>query len=105
MSKSSKIDFNPLKPFAEESGFSNTLEGYLKNTVSVLELFKAAQSYPHESAMKEQCLRTKQYLEMELSNWPITTSVRDQYLKKEVTSCRLFMEVVSLHLPALSLPE
>ncbi|KAL0665476.1 hypothetical protein Bca4012_102314 [Brassica carinata] len=77
------LAFHPLKPFAEESGFSNTLEGYLKNTVSVLELFKAAQSYPHDSALKKQCLWTKHYLEMELSNSPIT-SVRDQYLKREL---------------------
>ena len=76
---------DPLKQFAEESGFSNTLEGYMKDTVSVMELFKAAQSYPHELALKQQCLWTKQYLEMELSNWPIT-SARDQYLKREVTS-------------------
>lgn len=76
---------DPLEPFAEESGFSDTLEGYLKDAVSVLELFKAAQSYPHESALKMQCSWSKQYLEMELSNWPIT-SVRDKYLKKEVIS-------------------
>ncbi|XP_018455705.2 ent-kaur-16-ene synthase, chloroplastic isoform X3 [Raphanus sativus] len=89
------VSYDPLKPFAEESGFSNTLEGYLKNTVSVLELFKAAQSYPHESALKEQCLWTKQYLEMELSNWPIT-SARDQYLKKEVEDALAFPPYASL---------
>lgn len=89
-----------LKPFAEESGFSDTLEGYLKDTVSVLELFKAAQSYPHESALKKQCSWTKQYLEMELSNW-LMTSVRDKYLKKEVTyfaylsSCESYLRILS----------
>lgn len=51
----------------------------------MLELFKAAQSYPHESALKKQCCWTKQYLEMELSSW-VKTSVRDKYLKKEVIS-------------------
>ncbi|KAF3522433.1 hypothetical protein F2Q69_00051886 [Brassica cretica] len=86
---------DPLKPFAEESGFSNTLEGYLKNTVSVLELFKAAQSYPHASALKKQCLWTKHYLEMELSNSPIT-SVRDQYLKREVEDALSFPHYASL---------
>ncbi|WZZ07352.1 hypothetical protein YC2023_093273 [Brassica napus] len=89
------VSYDPLKPFAEESGFSNTLEGYLKNIVSVLELFKAAQSYPHESALKEQCLWTKQYLEMELSNWPITSS-RDQYLKREVEDALAFPPYASL---------
>ncbi|XP_009106668.1 ent-kaur-16-ene synthase, chloroplastic isoform X1 [Brassica rapa] len=89
------VSYDPLKPFAEESGFSNTLEGYLKNIVSVLELFKAAQSYPHESALKEQCLWTKQYLEMELSNWPIT-SARDQYLKREVEDALAFPHYASL---------
>ncbi|KAF8103438.1 hypothetical protein N665_0188s0374 [Sinapis alba] len=89
------VSYDPLKPFAEESGFSNTLEGYLKNTVSVLELFKAAQSYPDESALKEQCLWTKQYLEMELSNWPMN-SVRDKYLKKEVEDALAFPHYASL---------
>ncbi|CAF2065754.1 unnamed protein product [Brassica oleracea var. botrytis] len=89
------VSYDPLKPFAEESGFSNTLEGYLKNTVSVLELFKAAQSYPHDSALKKQCLWTKHYLEMELSNSPIT-SVRDQYLKREVEDALSFPHYASL---------
>ncbi|ESQ27173.1 hypothetical protein EUTSA_v10018144mg [Eutrema salsugineum] len=89
------VSYDPLRPFAEESGFSNTLEGYLKNTNSVLELLKAAQSYPHESALKEQCLWTKQYLEMEVSKWPIT-SVRDKYLKKEVEDALAFPPYASL---------
>ncbi|VVB11584.1 unnamed protein product [Arabis nemorensis] len=89
------VSYDPLKPFAEESGFSNTLEGYLKDTVSVLELFKAAQSYPHESALKRQCSWTKKYLEMELSDWPIT-SVRDKYLKKEVENTLAFPSYASL---------
>ncbi|CAN8308194.1 unnamed protein product [Cochlearia groenlandica] len=83
------VSYDPLKPFAKESGFSNTLEGYLKNTKSVLELFKAAQSYPHESALKEQFLWTKRYLEMELTNWQVT-SIRDTYLKKEVEDALAF---------------
>ncbi|XP_019083544.1 PREDICTED: ent-kaur-16-ene synthase, chloroplastic-like isoform X2 [Camelina sativa] len=89
------VSYDPLKPFAEESGFSDTLEGYLKDTFSVLELFKAAQSYPHESALKKQCSWTKQYLEMELSNW-LKTSVRDKYLKKEVEDALGFPSYASL---------
>uniref|UniRef100_A0A1J3J1K3 ent-kaurene synthase n=2 Tax=Noccaea caerulescens TaxID=107243 RepID=A0A1J3J1K3_NOCCA len=89
------VSYDPLKPFAEESGFSDTLEGYLKNTTSVLELFKASQSYPHESALKEQCSWTKQYLEMELSNWPIT-SVQEEYLKKKVEDALSFPSYASL---------
>lgn len=91
---------DPLKSFAEESNFSDTLEGYLKDTISVLELFKAAQSYPHESALKKQCSWTKQYLEMKLSNW-FKTSVRDKCLKKEVTSfayqssCESYLRILS----------
>ncbi|AAD30231.1 Ent-kaur-16-ene synthase [Arabidopsis thaliana] len=89
------VSYDPLKPFAEESGFSDTLEGYVKNTFSVLELFKAAQSYPHESALKKQCCWTKQYLEMELSSW-VKTSVRDKYLKKEVEDALAFPSYASL---------
>ncbi|CAA7062096.1 unnamed protein product [Microthlaspi erraticum] len=89
------VSYDPLKPFAEESGFSDTLEGYLKYTTSVLELFKASQSYPHESALKEQCSWTKQYLEKELSNWPII-SVRDKYLKKKVEDALAFPSYASL---------
>ncbi|EOA33662.1 hypothetical protein CARUB_v10019830mg [Capsella rubella] len=89
------VSYDPLKPFAEESGFSDTLEGYLKNTFSVLELFKASQSYPHESALKKQCSWSKQYLEMELSN-RLKTSVRDKYLKKEVEDALGFPSYASL---------
>ncbi|XP_010537814.1 PREDICTED: ent-kaur-16-ene synthase, chloroplastic isoform X2 [Tarenaya hassleriana] len=83
------VSYDPLDQFAEEYGFSNSLEGHLQDTVSVLQLFKAAERSPDESALKKQSLWTRHYLKTELSNWSIT---RDQVtnLKQEVEDALVY---------------
>ncbi|KAM7250597.1 hypothetical protein ACFE04_022480 [Oxalis oulophora] len=64
------VSSDSLSQFSEEDGFVSSLEGYLKDIGSVLELYRASQLtiYPDETVLMKQNSWTSNFLRQELSN-------------------------------------
>ncbi|KAF5186628.1 Ent-kaur-16-ene synthase protein, partial [Thalictrum thalictroides] len=78
------ISSDALAQFGEK-GFSNTLEGYLKDTGAVLELYKASHlAYPDELFLEEMKIWSGNFLKQELSKASMHADRLHQCIRKEV---------------------